>query len=70
MTDYEKMTAPTQDQMAYIALAASIAALPDEIKGPIIECQRILAQTVTQYGDAGLMALALVGMKLQAEIET
>jgi hypothetical protein len=80
MTDYkivlepEKMIAMgqrtelTPDQMAYLALATTITALPDEIKVPILECQGKMLALIKEYGDAGLMALALVGMKLQAEL--
>jgi hypothetical protein len=75
MKDYEKLlmtgqrTSLTPDQMAYIALAVSVTALPEEVKTPVLECEEKIAQLVKSYGDAGLMAIALVGMKLQAEIK-
>jgi hypothetical protein len=68
MTNTDRATFTT-DQLAYFVLDKTISELPDEVKTPIFECRERITELVKSYGDAGLMAIALVGMKLQAEID-
>lgn len=59
-------TALSVDEMAYTTYHQMLKTLPDTLTTPIFECNKKIEALVQEYGEAGILAIAITGLRLQA----
>jgi hypothetical protein len=57
------------EQFAYLTILNFIEAMPEEDQEKVKECEAKLQALVTEYGEHGRLALALVGARETAQAE-
>lgn len=58
----------TQEEQVALMIRGAVAQLPQEDQMRIVECEAKIRALIAEYGEAGRMAIALIGADIAAEV--